>query len=192
MKYLIAIFSVFIVLNVVNADTDLYKLSNEICKDCSTDEQKVVALREHVYEKMKPNGNGYNLEDVRSNSLMWCYENGVGWCDTQARVFMHLAREQGISTRLIFLLSPCMHTSPHTIAEAKIDNRWVVVDVGNNYDFRYNNRLATRNDMAAYFDKVVLSVVPEMPEQECPHCKRKYDYWKIFTNGAWTVTTMEP
>ena len=190
MKLLIVLFaSIFVAFNCYALS--LYDLSNEICKDCSTDEQKVVALREAVYNQMKPNGNGHTLDEVRSHNLEWAWENGVGWCDTQARVFMHLAREQGITTRLLFLMTKCMHTSPHTIAEAKLGNRWVVVDVGNNYDFRYNGKLATRNDMAMDFT-IVTSVVPEVPKRVCPHCGDEEDYWSIFTNGAWLVTTLEP
>lgn len=162
----------------------LYDISNEIVKDCSTIEQKVVALREAVHNKMKSNGNGFNLKDVKNHSLEWAWENGVGWCDHQCSVFMLLAREQGISTRLIYLLTKDKGTSQHTIAEAKIENRWVVVDVGNNIDFRYNGKLASRNDMILYFDDIVWEEVKERGQDK--------EYWKMFVYSSYMIREMNP
>jgi len=162
----------------------LYDISNDITKDCSTVEQKVVALREAVYNRMKPNGNGYSLKDVKNHSLEWAWEHGVGWCDHQASVFMLLAREQGIRTRLIYLLTENMGKSEHTIAEALIDNRWVVVDVGNNIEYRYYNRLATRNDMAIDFDGIVWEKVKDLGQPK--------EYWKMFIYKSYLIREMNP
>ena len=164
----------------------LREVSDEITKGCSTVEQKVVALREAVYNKMKPYGNGHNLKDADTHSLEWCWENGVGWCNHQCNVFMLLAREQGIATRLIYLLTKDKATSPHTIAEAQIGNKWVVVDVGNNIDFRYYGSLATRSDMAVDFDNIVLAneKVKEIGGDE--------EYWRMFTNPCYLIKELSP
>lgn len=183
MKYLVIL---LLCLSVCNAYAiDVYDLSNEICKDSSTDEQKVIALREAVYNKMKPYGNGHSLKDLNNHSLEWAWENGVGWCNHQCNVFMALAREQGITTRLIYLLTKDMSSSPHTIAEARLGNRWVVVDVGNNIDFRYHGRMATRGDMAVDF-----SIVLDNPK--VIEIGGDAEYWRMFINQCYEIKVLEP
>lgn len=182
MKYLIII--LICLLSVNCYASTLREISDEICEGLVSDTDKIVALREAVYKQMQPYGNGYSLKDVNNHSLEWAWEHGIGWCNHQASVFMLLAREQGITTRLLYLLTADKSSSPHTIAEAKLGNKWVVVDVGNNLDFRYYGELATRNDMNTDFQVVLNN----------PKVKGTYDedYWRMFTNPCYLIRTLEP
>jgi hypothetical protein len=50
-----------------------------------------------------------------------------GSCDQAAHVFATLAHFAGYDAHLLFLRAPD-GTSPHTVAEVRADDRWVLVD----------------------------------------------------------------
>jgi len=166
---------------------DVREVSNEIVKDCSTDEQKLCVLREAVYKQMRPGK--YPLQDVLKMSPEERWDKGVGWCNHQVHVFMMLAAQQGFSSRMIYLLTKDMGTSPHTVANVLLKNRWVVIDVGNNIEFRNKyGELATANDMSLDFTIVsenerVKELKGEFPTLEA---------MEIFTNSSYLVKEIEP
>jgi hypothetical protein len=117
------------------------KISDEAVKDCKTDEEKVLALSHYVYLKLKPD----ETKGVSPQAQMSTCDrlgSGVGWCNHQVAVFMRLAESQKIKTRMLYLLNKEGTESPHTIGEAYIENRWVIVDPQNDF-----NALFSRNDV---------------------------------------------
>jgi len=109
-------------------------------------EQKVRSLRTFIHENVSPvKGEENRLDTVSVEKLT----SGIGWCDQMSRVFMQLARKQGITTRLLFLLKE-NGSSPHSIAEAWDGERWVVVDPGFNLELSNKDGvMASREDIEA-------------------------------------------
>lgn len=92
-----------------------------------TDEAKVIALSHYVYTKLKPDASkGIGPFDKMSTTDR--LDVGVGWCNHQVAVFMRLCEAQKIKTRMLYLTNKEGTSSPHTIGEAYVDGRWVVVD----------------------------------------------------------------
>lgn len=52
---------------------------------------------------------------------------GTGWCDYAAKVFCRLLAAKGVHARYVFL-KDAQGISPHTIAEVRVQGRWVAVD----------------------------------------------------------------
>lgn len=161
----------------------LKEISDYIVRNCITQEEQVIALREYIYENIKPDYKlGRPAEILKPLERL---RRGVGWCNHQAEIFMYLAKEQGITTRLIFLLNEMGTSSPHTIAEARINDRWVVVDIGNNVDFRNEyGEMATRLEMQQNFDIVLNNPrLKELAEKENAIFKDK-NYLSAYWNAC--------
>ena len=147
-------------------------------------EDTITILMNHVYDKMKPNGNGISLAEARKMPLGEKYRQGVGWCNHQVDAFMEFAQRQGIRTRMIYLLNKKGHTSPHTIAEAYKDGKWVVVDVGNNLIFKKKNgQLMSRTDMKNNWDLCLAKLLPINPDKE---------YWEMFLRNCYVIKEKLP
>lgn len=151
----VIVLTLLLSLVLVNSYADeLQDISDNLVKDSSGFEQTITILMNHVYDKMKPNGNGINLAAARKMTNKQKYFAGVGWCNHVVDVFMEMAQRQGIKTRMLYLLSEDKSNSPHTIAEAFDGNKWIVVDVSNNLIFKKDNgQLMSRQDMANDWDK---------------------------------------
>ncbi|MDD5438640.1 MAG: transglutaminase domain-containing protein [Candidatus Omnitrophica bacterium] len=107
-------------------------------------EDAVTALREYVHDNVSPVTGELSRSDTVGIEKL---TSGVGWCDQKSRVFMSLARPLGITTRLLFLLNE-QGRSPHSIAEADLGGRWVLVDPSYNLDLvDANGAPATRDDI---------------------------------------------
>lgn len=119
--------------------------ADEVVKGCQNPEEKVWELSHYVHEKLHPDTN------FPSNAIMSTMDrldSGVGWCNHQVAVFMALARTQGIKTRMLYLLNKEGTASPHTIGEALINGKWVVVDPMIDLMKRNeNNELISRYDI---------------------------------------------
>lgn len=127
-------------------------VSNRVTTGCDTFEEKIDSLRNFVHENVHPvSGEENRLDTVGIDKLV----SGVGWCDQQARVFMQLAKKQGIITRLLFLTAE-NGSSPHSVAEAKCGDRWVIVDPAYNLEF-YNKdgEMASMPDIREDFNIVL-------------------------------------
>jgi hypothetical protein len=135
------------------------EISDGIVKGCTAFDEKVLALRRYVHNKMqfpkgrkKPNGGSITPWDIYPLNTIERLNSGLGgWCDQQADVFMHLAQKQGIDTKMLFLYVKEGEESRHTIAIAlSPDNRWVIVDLDPSYDlelFNKDGKLASREDV---------------------------------------------
>lgn len=155
--FILAIFGtvgvLYCLLNEKNYNSILMEhVSGRVTTGCDTFEEKVESLRNFVHENVHPvSGEENRLDTVGIDKLI----SGVGWCDQQARVFMQLAKKQGITTRLLFLKSE-NGSSPHSIAEAKYKDRWVIVDPAYNLEF-YNKdgEMASMDDIGEDFNIVL-------------------------------------
>ena len=138
-------------------------ISDEIVKDCPNDEQKVLALSHYVCLKLKPDASKGILPDAQM-SVTDRLDSGVGWCNHQIGVFMRLAEAQGIRTRMLYLLNKEGTDSPHTIGEAYLNGRWIIVDPL--FDFNIRNdkgELLSLRDV--YKDVNLLKRCPSIKER---------------------------
>lgn len=128
-------------------------VSDRIVKNHDSFEGKVRFLRNFVHENVNPIAGEKNRADTMGVEKL---TNGIGWCDQTSRVFMQLAKMQGITTRLLFLASRD-GPSPHSVAEAWDGKRWILVDAQYNLEF-YNKdgEMASMEDIRDNFD-IILS-----------------------------------
>lgn len=122
-----------------------YYIARKLTDDCATFNDKIITLRDFVHENVHPIAGYYNrLDTVGIDKLI----SGIGWCDQQSRVFMQLAHNVGITTRLLFLRLEG-GGSPHTVAEALApDKRWIIVDAAYKLDLvNKNGDFASQDDI---------------------------------------------
>jgi len=100
-------------------------LSNAITEGNKSDETKVYALMEFVHDRVKSKE---GEDPSKQISDLERIQTGVGWCNHQAKIFMHLAYYQEIKTRLVYLMNDDGTASPHTIAEWWNGKEWIIVD----------------------------------------------------------------
>lgn len=139
-------------------------ISDTVVKDCTTFEQKILALRRYVYNKakfpdgkhVKPNGEPLRPREIWAMDVVeWIDSGYTAWCDQAAYFFMRLADKQNMTTRMVYLFAQPPRTDQHTIAEVlTLDKRWVIVDVDrdNNFEFFNEDKIATRLDIANNLD----------------------------------------
>ncbi len=139
------------------------EISDSVVKDCLTDEQKVMALSHYVYLKLKPDASK-GITPEAGMSVIDRLDSGVGWCNHQVAVFMRLAEAQHIKTRMLYLLNEEGTTSPHTIGEAYLNGRWVIVDPMFDFDIR-NSRGEPLSLRDVYKDVNVLKRCPLIKER---------------------------
>ena len=201
MKIISIVISVLLISTYIYGDTygnRLKTISDKAVEGCSITEDKVRALRQYVHEKMKfpeprvkPNGEPLQPKDIYILNTIERLESGLGgWCDQQADVFMDLAKKQGINTRKVFLyiIKNGKRTSPHTIAEAQIGNRWVIVDTL--YDLELTNKkgqMASRLDIAK--DTSILYNNPTIKKfaKENPSIWTDENYLSMYYNNLGVV-----
>lgn len=101
-----------------------YYISHYVTRGAKTFEGKVSALRDFVHRNIHPiEGYDDKIDEGAIDTLL----SGTGYCDQQSRVFIHLARSIGITSRLLFLESEG-GGSLHAVAEALApDKRWVII-----------------------------------------------------------------
>lgn len=148
------------------------QISDEVVKDCINDSEKVLALSHYVYLKLKPDYSK-GIPPNATMSVTDRLESGVGWCNHQVQVFMFLAQAQGIKTRMLYLLNKAGDSSPHTIGEAFVSGRWVVVDP--QLDF---NVLVTREEIQKNPEIIKnLPLMLKRKEEVYNNDESKYDEW---------------
>lgn len=91
----------------------------------STDRERLTALMEWVHDNVRPQFAA--PARLVADGTLDIVRRGYGYCDQSAHVFATLAHFAGYDVHLLFL-----HTadgvSPHTVAEVRVDGRWVLVD----------------------------------------------------------------
>lgn len=122
-----------------------YYIARKVAGDSNDFNEKVNRIRDFVHENVHPVGGYYCRPDTLAIEKLL---SGIGWCDQQARVFMQLAHNTGITSRLLFLRLDS-GSSPHSAAEVLTpDKRWALVDVGYKLDLvKKNGDLATQADI---------------------------------------------
>jgi len=201
-KILVILFCALLVSRYAHADDyeeKVKKMSDEAAKGCATFEDKVRALRHYVHIKMqvpipavKPNGDPIDPDEITPLNTIQKLTSGYGgWCYHQATVFTHLARKQGITTRLVLLLNRERTESPHTIAEAFDGKRWVIVDPY--FDMELINKdgkMASREDIIKDMD--ILRNSPTIKELAKKDSRWKNDrFLRMYTNPP-TVRKARP
>lgn len=111
-------------------------ISDEVVKDCKTVEEKVITLSHYVFLKLKPD-ESKGITPLTGMNTTDRLESGIGWCNHMVSVFMRLAEAQHIPTRMLYLINKEGTSSPHTIGEAYLDGRWVIIDPM--FDFNVRN-----------------------------------------------------
>jgi len=116
------------------------EVSDRVCREHNalTDEDKIIVLSHYVYTKLKPDPTK-GISPHAGMSTLDRLSSGVGWCNHQIAVFMRLCEAQGIKTRMLYLLNNEGTASPHTIGEAYLDDRWVLIDAQNDLNLRNKN-----------------------------------------------------
>lgn len=91
----------------------------------ATDRERLTALMEWVHENVRPQ----YAAPIRlvPDSALDIVRRGHGYCDQSAHVFATLAHFAGYDVRLLFLRA-ADGVSPHTVAEVRAGDRWVLVD----------------------------------------------------------------
>lgn len=161
----------------------VWGFSNAITKGIIMPEGRIRALREFVYNQMKPDP-AVDPQSLNNKHTLDLIQGKIGWCDHQVRVFIHLAWYQGFTTRMVYLLNKEGTSSPHTIAEVDLNGRWVVVDVGNNIDFNF----ATRENMQKDFSIVTNNSRIKELAKENP-CFADEEYLRMYIYPAKIVST---
>jgi hypothetical protein len=90
-----------------------------------THRERLGALMHWAHENVRPQFAGPRR--VVADNAIDIVRRGHGYCDQAAHVFATLAHFAGYEAHLLFLRAPD-GTSPHTVAEVRADDRWVLVD----------------------------------------------------------------
>jgi transglutaminase-like putative cysteine protease len=168
-------------------DTEQIKiLSDGLCKGAKTDQEKVEKLVHAVYARVKPD----STKGISSGTIMATMDRwacGVGWCNHQVRALMWLLNAQGIHSRMLYLLNRAGTSSQHTIGEAYVGGRWVILDP--TLDMTAKNKqgeLISRYD--AIKDPSLISNYPTQKKRlkECyGGNKEDFNEWvELYTNPA--------
>jgi len=155
----------------------------------TTDEAKVIALIHFVHNKLKPDA----TKGIAPNAAMSTIDrldSGVGWCNHQVAVLMRLLEAQKISSRMLYLMNDAGTASHHTIGEALIDNRWVIIDpMFDVVIYNKDNKLISRNDVTR--NPELLMSAPLQEDRLINTYNRdlkQFDEWiRLYTNSAMMV-----
>jgi hypothetical protein len=119
--------------------------ASRLVAQASTDSERLSALMAWAHENVRPQ---YAAPArVVSDTFVDIVRRGYGYCDQSAHVFATLAHFAGYDVRLLFLRR-ADGVSPHTVAEVRAGDRWVVVDPWLGVLFREpSGRLAGRAEL---------------------------------------------
>jgi len=152
------LFAVTVRAEIIEDFAKIKGISDSVCVGATSNEEKVIALSHYVYMKLKPDASK-GIEPFAQLSTTDRLESGVGWCNHQIAVFMRLAEQQHIKTRMLYLTDSAGESSPHTIGEAWIGGRWVIIDPMFDQVLRNEKgELASLRDV--YKNKDILKTVP--------------------------------
>lgn len=152
-------------------------ISDEVVKDCSANGEKVLALSHFVYLKLTADASKGISPNVGMSTIDRL-DSGVGWCNHQVAVFMRLAEAQHISTRMLYLLNKEGTSSPHTIGEALIDGKWVIVDPQNDFIGLYSRYEVLHNPNLIKNEPSIQAKFKEQPKEKLN------EYVDLYTNPA--------
>ena len=89
------------------------------------DAARLKALVEWTHENVRPQyASPHRLVTDDAFSVL---RRGFGYCDQNAHVFATLATLAGYPARMLFVYD-ASGNSPHTVAQVRVENRWVVAD----------------------------------------------------------------
>ena len=147
--------------------------------------EKIRVLRRYIHERMKPVavpiGQGDVIDATSNTTILDRIIMGSGWCNHQAEAFITLAVIQGIPCRLVFLMNKEGTASHHSIAEAYVDDKWIIVDPMFNID-----KVITREDVKK--NPSVLWDVPAIKDREKNETPEAVHKWlEVFQNKAFLV-----
>ncbi len=157
----------------------LRQLADTLQGDIQNVDDACKVTQQYVYDKIKTKQGADPYERL---SIYERIKSGVGWCNHQAEIFMQLISYMGISSRLVYLIADD-GTSPHTIAEVFDGEKWLIVDVGNNIDFRKDGVMVSREDMRKDF-----TIITE--NERIKELARENSWWadkknlNMYTNDA--------
>jgi transglutaminase-like putative cysteine protease len=173
--------------NVYAVNEDLAKnkaISDEITQGCLDNRQKILAISHYVYLKLKPDASKGITPEMQMNTSDRL-ESGIGWCNHQVSVFMRLCEAQHIKTRMLYLINKEGTSSPHTIGEAYLDGKWVIVDPQNDLQGLYSRYEALHNPQL---------LIDELRKQEKfkAYTEEQFkDFIDLYTNPALLVYGLE-
>lgn len=91
----------------------------------TTDKDRLQALLDWTHENVRPQFAGPSR--LVSGNFSTIVRRGYGYCDQDAHVFATLAFFAGYEVHLLFLFD-ANGSSPHTVAEVRVDGRWILAD----------------------------------------------------------------
>src|SRR6266478_367655 len=102
--------------------------SDAIVPNSLPDEQKVEAILNWMRaEPSRAIATDPEALSKRDPETTLTYKQLLNVCGTATNAFLNLARSSDLRVRRLLLLSP-EHTTKHVVAEALINDRWIVVD----------------------------------------------------------------
>lgn len=103
----------------------LDRVQRRITAGAPSDRERLDALMRWSHENVVPQSAG--PDRIIPDDFLSIVRRGHGYCDQSAHVLAVLARLAGYDARLLFLRAPDS-TSPHTVAEVRVDSRWILID----------------------------------------------------------------
>jgi hypothetical protein len=103
----------------------LRDVAHRVTNGVEGDTARLTALVEWTHENVRPQ----YASPVRvvGDNVYSIVRRGFGYCDQDAHVFATLATLAGSEARLLFLYDE-RGSSPHTVAQVRIGDRWIVAD----------------------------------------------------------------
>ncbi len=113
------------VFETVDGTTLFRSIAQRLVAGKNDDRARLAALVDWTIENVRPQ---YSAPDrVVSDNFLDVVRRGWGYCDQDAHVFAALATFVGYDAHVLFLRRS-NGVSPHTVAEVRIGDRWILVD----------------------------------------------------------------
>lgn len=126
-------------------------LTDSICSQAETDSAKTIAIADFVSQHcLHPTDNKPFEYKTPEDVLAKRY----AYCDQQVWLLKHLWRAQGITGRMVFLRGDDS-LSAHTVAEAWVNNHWVMIDP------LYNLRFTNPNGSICSIDELIANPIDD-------------------------------
>ncbi len=125
-------------------------IANQVTAGAQTPEQKTDSLTQFVFTNMHEPDDA-PIDGSPAEALI----RGYAYCDSQSMIFMRLAQQVGLASRMVFLRKPDGE-SPHTLAEVETKHGWGLVDVFFGYvAMNADGTMATRQELVDRDDPII-------------------------------------
>lgn len=132
-------------------------LADRITAGAKTDEERAIRLFEFVHLQVNVVG-AQVVDDNPWNDLV----RGIGWCDQQSWDLATLLSKQNVHARFA-MLRKADGVSPHTVAEVRLGERWVLFDQLNGlYYHKPDGELATLEEVTG--DVALIAAEPKIQQ----------------------------